>query len=73
MSNPSGLDLKLARIRTGQRQYRVAQRLGIPASLLCDYENGRRPLSPERAETILRAIQDLALQPAERFSDAIHA
>ena len=58
-TNRTGLDLKLRRIRAGVRQYRVAQALGIPASLLCDYENGRRPVPPEQAAAIATTIRAL--------------
>ena len=58
----SGIDLKVQRIRAGVRQYRVAQALGIPASKLCDYENGRRPVSHQIADTISKTIKELADQ-----------
>ena len=55
-----GLDLKLLRIRAGVRQYRVAQELGIPPTVLCDWENERRPISPLQGRRILAAIERLA-------------
>jgi transcriptional regulator with XRE-family HTH domain len=55
-----GMQLKLLRVRAGVRQYRVAQELGIPASTLCDWENGRRPLSARAAVRIEQAIERLA-------------
>ena len=64
MHRVTGIELKLLRVRRGVRQYRVAQRLGIPPSTLCDVENGRRALAPAMAERIARAIDDLA-EPAE--------
>ena len=60
MSNLRGIDLKLMRVQRGVRQYRVAQALGIPASALCDYENGRRRVQPALAARIAAAIRDLA-------------
>ncbi len=47
-----GMRLKLLRVRSGVRQYRVAQELGIPPSTLCDWENGRRPLPPRTAARV---------------------
>ncbi len=55
-----GIELKLLRIRAGVRQYRVAQELGIPPSILCDWENERRPIPPHQAPRILAAIDHLA-------------
>ena len=60
MSQPSGTELKIHRIRARVHQYRVAQRIGIPPSTLSDYENGRKPLTTERAALIARAIDELA-------------
>ena len=56
-----GMELRLLRIRAGLRQYRVAQELGIPPSVLCDYENGRRPVPAHQRERILAAIERLSL------------
>jgi transcriptional regulator with XRE-family HTH domain len=56
-----GMELKLQRIRAGLRQYRVAQELGIPPSTLCDYENGRKPVSSRQGQRILDAIDRLSL------------
>lgn len=60
MRHTSGIDLKLLRVRSGLRQYAVAQRLGIPPSTLCAIENGRRPLVPEQADRIAAAIHAMA-------------
>jgi transcriptional regulator with XRE-family HTH domain len=56
-----GVELKLLRIRAGLRQYRVAQELGIPPSILCDFENGRKPIPPRQGQRILAAIDQLSL------------
>lgn len=56
----SGMRLKLLRVRAGVRQYRVAQELGIPPSVLCDWEAGRRPLPPGAETRIEVAIERLA-------------
>lgn len=55
-----GLRLKLLRVRAGVRQYRVAQELGIPPSVLCDWEAGRRPLPAGMEERVEDAIARLA-------------
>jgi predicted transcriptional regulator len=55
------MELRLRRIRADLRQYRVAQELGIPPSVLCDYENGRRPVPAQHRERILAAIERLSL------------
>ena len=55
-----GIELKLLRIRAGVRQYRVAQDLGIPPSILCDWENERRPIPPAQGHRVLAAIDRLA-------------
>jgi transcriptional regulator with XRE-family HTH domain len=69
MDHPSGIELKVLRIRSGVRQFQVAQRLGIPAPILSDLENGKRPITVERAKSISHAIADLAAQPAMKASD----
>src|SRR3954471_16325275 len=56
-----GIELKLLRIRAGLRQYRVAQELGIPPSILCEWENERRPIPPQQGPRILAAIDRLAM------------
>ena len=70
MHHPSGIELKLMRVRRGVRQYRVAQVLGIPASALCDIENGRKAVGPALAARIAAAIGDLAGQVPPRSDDA---
>jgi DNA-binding XRE family transcriptional regulator len=51
-----GLDLKIARIRAGLKQYELAARVGIAATQLCEVETGRREPSAELFEQILQAI-----------------
>jgi len=55
-----GMRLKLLRVRAGVRQYKVAQALGVPPSVLCDWEAGRRPLPPGAAARVEAAIGRLA-------------
>ena len=42
-----GVELKLARIRQGLKQYELAQRVGIAPNRLSEIEAGRRIPSPE--------------------------
>ena len=52
-----GLELKIARIRAGLKQYQLAAKLGIAPTQLCEIENGRREVSPELLERILGMIK----------------
>jgi transcriptional regulator with XRE-family HTH domain len=54
---PEGVELKIARIRAGLRQYEVAARVGILANRLSEIEAGRRRPSPELLDRILRVIK----------------
>jgi len=54
---PEGVELKIARIRAGLRQYEVAARVGILANRLSEIEAGRRRPSPELLERILQVIK----------------
>jgi DNA-binding transcriptional regulator YiaG len=56
-----GMELKLLRVQAGLRQYRLAQELGIPPSIVRDYENGRKPVPSRQAQRILEAIDRLSL------------
>ncbi len=60
MRSGIGIELKLRRVRAGVRQYQVARELGIPASMLCEWENGRKPVPPRRVAEITAAIDRLA-------------
>lgn len=51
------LDLKIARIKAGLKQYEVAAKVGIGATQLCEIEKGRRELSPELLRRILQVIK----------------
>ncbi len=52
-----GVQIKIARIRAGLRQYEVAARVGILANRLSEIESGRRRPSPELLERILMVVQ----------------
>ncbi len=49
-------ELILLRLRAGLKQYQLAQLLGVPQTALCDWERGRRPVSPEVAQRIREAL-----------------
>ena len=40
-------ELQMARVKAGLRQYEIAQLLGVPATIICDLERGRRPVTDE--------------------------
>ncbi len=54
---PEGVEIKIARIRAGLRQYEVAMSVGILPNRLSEIEAGRRRPSPELLERILRAVK----------------
>jgi DNA-binding transcriptional regulator YiaG len=54
---PEGIEMKVARIRAGLRQYEVATSVGILANRLSEIEAGRRRPSPELLERILQVIK----------------
>jgi transcriptional regulator with XRE-family HTH domain len=54
---PEGVEIKIARIRAGLRQYEVATSVGILPNRLSEIEAGRRRPSPELLERILRVIK----------------
>lgn len=56
-SHLEGMEIKIARVRAGLRQYEVAESVGIPPSRLCEIEAGRRQPSPELLARILQVIE----------------
>jgi transcriptional regulator with XRE-family HTH domain len=54
---PEGVEIKIARIRAGLRQYEVATSVGILPNRLSEIEAGRRRPSPELLERILQVIE----------------
>ena len=50
------IDLKLARVKSGIRQYDLAARLGISPSRLSEIESGRRKPSEEIIERFFQII-----------------
>ena len=55
-SGMTGLDLKVARVRSGLRQYDVALKVGIAPNRLSEIENGRRQVSTALFQRILEVI-----------------
>jgi len=53
-----GLELKVARLRAGLKQYELAAKVGIAPTQLCEIETGRRELPPELLNRILRVISN---------------
>ena len=64
-----GLALKIERIRHRLPQYEVAAALRIHPSILCGIENGRRAVSADLADAIVKAIRDLAAQDGAEDGD----
>lgn len=54
---PEGVEIKVARIRAGLRQYDVAASVGILPNRLSEIEAGRRRPSPELLTRILQVIE----------------
>ena len=54
---PEGVEIKIARIRAGLRQYEVATSVGILPNRLSEIEAGRRRPSPELLQRILQVIK----------------
>ena len=52
----TGLDLKIARIKAGLKQYEVAARVGIGPTQLCEIETGRREPSPQLVGRIRKVL-----------------
>ena len=54
----NGLDIKIARLKAGLRQYALAARLGVPPSRLSEIESGRRKLAPEVTRQIFKILDE---------------
>ena len=54
----NGIEIKIARIRAGLRQYEVAARVGMPPSRLCEIECGRRQPTHELISLIMAVIEE---------------
>jgi transcriptional regulator with XRE-family HTH domain len=53
---PLGITLTFLRQAAGWRQKRLAAAIGIHPNHLCDYEQGRRPLSQEKLEALVEPM-----------------
>ena len=53
-----GIEIKVARIRAGLRQYQVAAQVGISPSKLSEIESGRKQPSRELYSRILEVIRE---------------
>ena len=60
-----GLDIKIARLKAGLRQYDVAAQLGIPPSRLSEIESGRRQPSDELLQRLLEVLNQVKSGEAE--------
>lgn len=54
----SGIELKIARLKVGIKQFELAARLGIGPSQLSQIETGRQKPSPELAKQIEEILQE---------------
>ena len=53
-----GIDLKIARIRAGLKQYEMARRLGMTPVRLCRFELGRCVISADIAHRIKKVLDE---------------
>jgi DNA-binding transcriptional regulator YiaG len=60
-----GIDIRIARIRSGLKLYELAQRAGLREPELSMIETGRRQPSPEKAARIVEAL-NTAGSPADQ-------
>lgn len=56
----SGIELKIARLRAGIKQYELASQVNITPSHLSEIESGRREVSLELSQKLVAAIQSLS-------------
>ncbi len=52
----TGIDLLTELRKNGLRQKDLAERLGVSAAAISKYVNGRKRITPERAELFMRTI-----------------
>lgn len=57
LTKVNGLDIKIMRLRAGLRQYDLAARVGIAPNRLSEIESGRREVSPELLQQILKVMR----------------
>ena len=59
--DPIGLQLRVARLRAGIKQWELAQRVGVSGTVLSRIETGSREPDPD----LLARLWEALLQPAE--------
>jgi transcriptional regulator with XRE-family HTH domain len=53
-----GLEIKIARLRAGLKQYELAAKVGITQTKLSEIECGRLQPSPELLQRVLQVIEE---------------
>jgi transcriptional regulator with XRE-family HTH domain len=51
-----GIDIRIARIKAGLKQYQVAAQVGVPQTIICEIETGKRAVSPDLLRRILGVL-----------------
>jgi transcriptional regulator with XRE-family HTH domain len=59
-----GLDIKIARIRAGMKQYELAQQVGLRQNELSQIENDRTTATPAKLARIAQALGLPQTEPA---------
>lgn len=65
-----GLELRIARLRGGLRQYELAARVGVTQSKLSQIECGRLRATPQLLERILQVIEEAVSAKTRQASGA---
>ena len=58
--------LILIRLKGDLKQYELAQLLGVPPTIICDLERGRRSITPEIEKRITEAINEASRKTSPR-------
>jgi len=51
-----GVNIRIARIKAGLKQYSVAAQVGVPQTVISEIETGKRAVSPELLKRILDVL-----------------
>ncbi len=54
-----GVEIRIARIKAGLKQYQVAAKVGVPQTIICEIEMGKRVVSPELLKRILGVLGEI--------------
>lgn len=57
-------DLVLMRLKIGLKQYELAQLLGVPSTIICDLERGRRVITAKMEKRIREALNEVSNRKA---------